>query len=62
MLLLFIVIVIIIIIVIVISITFILIAGDYKQEWATPIVGLCHVVFTDQFIIRHILGHFFPWK
>ena len=26
---------------------------------ATPILGLRHGVFTDQFIFRHILGHFF---
>ena len=62
MLLLFIVIVMIIIIVIVISIIIIVIAGDHNPEWATPIVGLCHGGFTDQFIFRHILGHFFPWK
>ena len=53
---------IIIIIVIVISIIIIVIAGAHNPEWATPIVGLCHGVFTDQFILWHILGHFFPWK
>ena len=60
MLLLFIVIV--IIILIVISIIIIAIAGAHNPEWATPILGLCHGVFTDQFIIRHVLGYFFPWK
>ena len=54
--------VIIIIIVIVISIIIIVIAGAHNPEWATPIVGLCHGVFTDQFIIRHVLGHSFSWK
>ena len=43
--------VIIIIIVIVISIIIIVIAGAHNPEWATPIVGLCHGVFTDQFIL-----------
>ena len=33
-----------------------------NPEWATPILGLCHRIFTDQFIFRHILGHFFPRK
>ena len=28
----------------------------------TPILGLRHGVFTDQFIFRHILGHFFSRK
>ena len=28
----------------------------------TPILGLCHGVFTDKFICRHILGHFFLRK
>ena len=35
-------------------------SGDHNPERATPILGLCHSVFTDQFIFRHILGHFFP--
>ena len=29
---------------------------------SAPILGLCHGVFTDQFIFRHILGLFFPRK
>ena len=35
-----------------------------NPERATPILGLWHGVFTDQFIFRHILEHFFPrnWK
>ena len=33
-----------------------------SPERATSILGLCHGVFTDQFIFRHILGHFFPRK
>ena len=33
-----------------------------SPERATSILGLCHGVFTDQFILRHILGHFFPRK
>ena len=37
-------------------------AGAHKLERATPILGLCHGVFTDQFIFRHILGHLFPRK
>jgi len=28
-----------------------------NPERATLILGLCHGVFTDQFIFRHILGH-----
>ena len=32
------------------------------QSEPTPIPGLCHGIFTDQFIFRHILGHFFPQK
>ena len=40
---------------------------NFKQqpinpEWATPVLGLCHRIFTDQFIFRHILEHFFPRK
>ena len=37
-------------------------AGAHDPERATPILGLCHGVFTDRFIFRHILGHFFPRK
>ena len=33
-----------------------------KVERLTSILGLCHGVFTDQFIFRHILGHLFPRK
>ena len=36
--------------------------GAHNPERATPIPGLCHSVFTDQFILRHILGHFFLRK
>ena len=36
--------------------------GTHNTERATPILGLGHGVFTDQFIFRHILGHFFPRK
>ena len=42
--------------------------GARNPEGAVPILGLCHGVFTDQFIFRHILGHFFffnnnrPWN
>ena len=32
--------------------------GAHNPERATPILGLYHGVFTDQFIFRHILGHF----
>ena len=28
------------------------------QKRATPILGLCHGVITNQFIFRHILEHF----
>ena len=62
MLLSFIVIVIIIVIVISIIIMVIAITGAHNPEWETPILGLCHGVFTDHFIIRHVLGYFFPWK
>ena len=34
----------------------------HNPERATPMLRLCHGVFTDQFIFRHILGHFFPQK
>ena len=37
-------------------------SGAHNPERATPILGLCHGVFTDQFIFGHILGHFFPRK
>ena len=32
------------------------------RERVTPILGLCHGRFTDQFIFRHILEHFLPRK
>ena len=32
--------------------------GAHNPEQATPILGLCHGVFTDQYICRHVLGHF----
>ena len=34
--------------------------GAHNPERATLILGLCHGVFTDRFIFRHILGHLFP--
>ena len=34
----------------------------HNPDRATPILGPCHGVFTDQFIFRHIIGHFFPRK
>ena len=37
-------------------------SGTHNSERATPTLGLCHGVFTDQFIFRHILGHVFPPK
>ena len=37
-------------------------SGDHNPERATLILGLRHGVFTDQFIFRHILGHFFSQK
>ena len=36
--------------------------GAHNPDRATPVLGLCHGVFTDQFIFRHILGHFFKRK
>ena len=40
--------------------------GVYKPERATPILGLSVTalldLFTDQFILRHILGNMFPRK
>ena len=36
--------------------------GTHNPERATPILGLCHGVFADQFILWHILGHFFSRK
>ena len=35
--------------------------GDHNPERATSL-RLCHGFFTDQFIFRYILGHFFPRK
>ena len=35
---------------------------DTQHISSTPILGLCHGVFTEQFIFRLILGHFFPRK
>ena len=36
-------------------------SGAHNPERATLILGLCHDgAFTDQFIFRHILGHFLP--
>ena len=32
--------------------------GAHNLERANSILGLCHSVFTDQFIFRHILGNF----
>ena len=34
----------------------------HNPEQATPILSLCHVVFTYRFIFRHILEHFSPQK
>ena len=34
----------------------------HNPERATPTLGLCHGVFTDRFIFRHILGQFFTRK
>ena len=39
--------------------------GAYNLERTTPILGLCalcHGVFMDWFIFRHILPHLFPLK
>ena len=33
-------------------------AGAHNPERTTPILGLCHGVYTDRFIFRHILGTF----
>ena len=32
------------------------IPGAHNPELATPMLGLCHGVFMDQFIFRHIVG------
>ena len=41
-------------------------SGAQNLEWANPILGLCltmsHHFFTDQFIFRNLLEHFFPTK
>ena len=37
-------------------------AGAHNPERTTPILGLCHGVYTDRFIFRHILWHFFQRK
>ena len=34
------------------------IPGAHNPEQATPMLDLCHGVFTDQFIFTHIVGHF----
>lgn len=38
--------------------------GAHNQGCAILILGLCHGFFTDRFIFRRILQHFFPrkWK
>ena len=36
--------------------------GAHYPERANPILGLCHGVFTDQFIFRYILEYFFRRK
>ena len=36
--------------------------GAHNPERATPILGLRHGVFTDQFSFRYILGYFLPRK
>ena len=33
-------------------------AGEHNPERATPILGLCHSVFTNWFIFRYICTHF----
>ena len=38
------------------------ISGAYNPGRATPILGLCHSIFTGRFMFRHILGQFFPRK
>ena len=35
---------------------------EHNPESASPILLLCHGVFTDRFILRRILEHFFPRK
>lgn len=35
-----------------------LLLGAHKPERATPILGLCHGVFNEQFIFRFITEHF----
>ena len=40
----------------------IIITGAHNPERPTPILGLCHGVFTDRFIFRHILEHSLPRK
>ena len=37
-------------------------SGADNPQKATPILRLCHGVFTDRFIFRHILGQFFCAK
>lgn len=37
-------------------------AGAHNLERTTPILGLCHGVFTDGFIFRYILQQFFSAK
>ena len=39
--------------------SFLVITGAHNPERATPILGVCHGVFTDQFILGHAL---FPSK
>ena len=34
------------------------IPGAHNPERVTPMLDLCHGVFTDQFIFTHIVGHF----
>ena len=34
----------------------------HNAERASPLLGLCHGLFTDQFIFRYILEPFYPRK
>ena len=36
--------------------------GAHNPERVFPALGLCHSVFTDHFIFRHIVAHFFHRK
>ena len=36
--------------------------GAHNPEWASPILGICHGSFTNRYIFRYLVEHFFSLK